>query len=150
MNNVNRPECNSYNTVETNSCDCDNNRIPYNDYKNLLEMDKCKNKFEKFNKCDCLNLILCYQAWMTSCEAELFCDVTSRLKYELYCAKNLCEVNQIIDSINTLFCASALKENALAEVIKAYNSKDKKCNDGCHIDCHIDCPKDCKKDCSCK
>ena len=104
-------------------------------------------EFKEKRDCMCCNpencetTLICNQAWMSSCEAHLFCEATSRLSYELCRAKNLCDVKQIIDIINCLFSASALKENALAEVIKSYSMlKCKKCyNYDCCCNQHCDC-----------
>lgn len=107
--------------------------ISYAEFLDKMETEQCKIQCKHKNPDRCLDAILCYQAWMSGCEAELFCRATSRLSYELLNAKNLCDVKQLVETINGLFSASALKENALAEVIRAYcfNCKPSDCGCDC-------------------
>ncbi len=78
------------------------------------------NKLEAKNVCDHFNAILGCQAWMSKCETKLFCEAATKLSYQICIAKNLCEVREVTNNICNLFLASAVKENALAEVVKSY------------------------------
>ncbi len=69
--------------------------------------------------CDCENMILCTQARVSCCEAQLFCAAADRLICELNKAKNICEIKFIVEVINILLKSCAEKELSLAEIIKA-------------------------------
>ncbi|NMA37092.1 MAG: hypothetical protein GX942_02165 [Papillibacter sp.] len=82
----------------------------------------------------CENVILCSQAKVSVCEAQLFCTASERLVCELNKAKNVCEIKMIVEIINSLLKSSAEKELAFAEIIKAAHAKDSE-------DCDL-CPED--------
>ncbi len=92
---------------------------PYEYPPVLCEPDKCKEN------------ILCNQAKVSRCEAQLFCTASERLICELGKAKNSYEAKPIIEMINGLLTSSAAKELSLAEIIKAVNKPGNKCSPDC-------------------
>ncbi|SFR63850.1 hypothetical protein [Anaeromicropila populeti] len=80
---------------------------------------------------DCKTCILCSQAAVSRCEAELFCEVVEKVICELHRSKNLQELKEIIDMVTCLFVSSAEKEKALAEILQAYC----KCSNGMESVC---------------
>lgn len=123
----------SYEDFFNNTWCCDNADIEKilsdTEFADNVDSLQCNSK-------KCIKQILCSQALVSKCEAKLFCHATSRLSYELLYAHNLCEVRQIIDNIGCLFTTSAMKEFALADILKSY---------ALIYNQHI-CPKCCKKD----
>lgn len=77
-----------------------------------------------FPRCDCEKAILCNQARVSLCEAQLFCGAVERFICELNKAKNICELKMIVESVNGFLTASAEKERALAEIIRATRISD--------------------------
>ena len=125
----------NYSQCEPNcSCDCGQNdymECKELSYADFLKEEECQNCDPQKSK----NALLCYQAWMSRCEAKLFCEATTRLSYELCKARSFWEVKQVIESISCLFSSSAIKETALADVIKSFN-----CTKCCDCDCCCDSP----------
>lgn len=126
-------DCQDYQHDNKYMCDSSRNNCPsYAEFKSYKE-------FEKSDPCDCIKSLLCYEAWKCKCDTKLYCEATSRLTYELCMARNLCQVKEVMDSICCLFSAGALKENALANLIKAYgiacNKKKFDCCDCCDCCC---------------
>jgi len=76
--------------------------------------------------------ILCDQANVSKCEAELFCNAVHRLNCELCKAQTLCELKQVFEMINCLLTSSAAKELSLAEIIKATNLEKPKADQACN------------------
>lgn len=129
----------SQNNLKNLDCDYNKDHMSFSDFLNTREVESQKTDCPHKNPEKCLEDILCYQAWMCGCEAKLFCNATSRLSYELYNARNLCEVKDVIDTINSLYLASASKENALAKVINAYCPRPYRSYDDCCCDCDPCC-----------
>lgn len=82
----------------------------------------------------CGEAILCYQANVSRCEAELFCSAVEKLICELNKAKTLCELRQVFDMINSLLTSSAAKELSLAGIIKSSSVSKLKANRDCSCD----------------
>lgn len=80
----------------------------------------------------CDKTVLYYQTCVSKCEAELFCRAADRLICELIKARNLCELRQVFDMMNTLLASSAAKELSLAEIVKASNGINQKATQECN------------------
>ena len=55
----------------------------------------CKDCMDCMDCMDCKNDIICSQSRVAECEAELFCDVTKRLRCEIKHARCLKELAQL-------------------------------------------------------
>lgn len=84
--------------------------------EDVLDFDGTNNK----DVCDYIKCIIISQARKCRCEARLFCNASQRLSSELRRARNLCEVNCVINDVSSLFTASAMKDFGTAEVLKGY------------------------------
>lgn len=83
-------------------------------------------------RCKSEEVILCDQANVSKCEAQLFCNAVNRLNCELCKAQTLCELKQVFEMIDSLLNSSAAKELSIAEIIKASSlakaKTDQECN----------------------
>lgn len=82
----------------------------------VLDFDSTNNE----DVCDYIKHLIISQARKCRCEARLFCDATERLSSELQRARNLCEVNYVINNVHCLLSSSAMKDFGTAEVLKGY------------------------------
>ncbi len=78
---------------------------------------------------ECIQEIICSQACVAECEAQLFCDVTSKLRCEIKHARCLKELEKLICITNRFLEASAKKEKAIGEVACGCLKGDKECHE---------------------
>lgn len=115
----NNSESSLFSTEDNAFCDEQLTDEPI-DEDSLLDLSDANDNESKKKVCHYIDCLIRSQAWKSRCEARLFCNATDRLSYELKRAKNLCEVNCLINNVHCLLSASAMKDFGTAEVLKGY------------------------------
>ncbi len=72
---------------------------------------------------DCLEDIACSQLQVADCEADLFCDIASRLRCEIRHARCIGELEHLLHLTNEFLSASAVKEEAIGDILASLRDK---------------------------
>lgn len=97
------------------------------DVEKKIEEDAAQLPFDH-RPCDpprlnCLDDIICSQSKVAECEAKLFCEIASRLGWEIKHARCMRDLEHLLYLANNFLSASANKEKAISEVVDSLNGR---------------------------